>query len=155
MGSIQRLYNWMGSQVESRYADLMLGLLFYLEAIFFLPTDPMLIIFCIERPKKAFRYATIATVCSVLGGITGYYLGLLLWNTLGQDIVNNTYINYLISPEMFSYLGQQYEEYESWAILIASFSPIPYKAATITAGFFKLPFLPFIIFSIIGRVTRF
>jgi len=155
VGSLQRLYNWMGSQVESRYADCILAILFYLEAIFFLPTDPMLIIFCIEKPKKAFRYATIATVSSVLGGITGYFLGLMLWNTWGQDIIHNGYVNYIISADMFTYLGKQYELYESWAILIAGFSPIPYKAATLSAGFFKLPLLPFIVFSFIGRGTRF
>ncbi len=155
MGTIQHLYNWMGAQVYSRHADSILGVLFYLEAIFFLPTDPMLIIFCIEQPKKAFKYATIATISSVLGGVTGYYLGLGLWHLAGESIIHNAYVNYLVSAEMFAYLAQQYEVYESWAILIAAFTPIPYKAATLTAGFFKLPLIPFIIFSIVGRGARF
>ena len=152
---IRRLYDWMGSCVHSPYADLILGFLFYLEAIFFLPTDPLLILYCIERRDRALTYATICTVFSVLGGITGYFLGVWLWNTFGEQIIHNQFINYVLTPQTFAYLSEQYKLYEWQAILIAGFTPIPYKAATLTAGFCKLSFIPFVLCSIIARGARF
>lgn len=145
----------MGTQVYSPHANLFLGVLFYLEAIFFLPTDPVLVLYCIERQNKAYRYAAIATFASVLGGVTGYFIGLFLWNHFGQAIIHNSIINYIVSPSTFTYLSEQYQHYDWIAILIAGFTPIPYKAATLTAGFFKLAFIPFVFCSIIARGARF
>ena len=152
---IKQFYHWMASCVYSPYAESILGFLFFLEAIFFLPTDPMLIMYCINRQEKAFRYATIATIFSVLGGVTSYFIGLILWNTVGEQIIHNRIINYVLSPATFTHLTQQYRQYEWWAILVAGFTPIPYKAATLTAGFCKLSLIPFILCSIIARGARF
>lgn len=151
----KQLYEWMGTRVYSPHANLFLGVLFYLEAIFFLPTDPMLVLYCIERQNKAYRFAAIATCASVLGGITGYFMGLFLWNHFGQTIIHNSFINYIVSPSTFTYLSEQYKHYDWLAILIAGFTPIPYKAATLTAGFCKLSFIPFVLCSIIARGARF
>lgn len=145
----------MGKQVHSPHADLILGVLFYLEAIFFLPTDPMLILYCIERREKSFRYATIATIASVLGGLTSYALGYCLWYFAGETIITNSFVNRFIAPDMFLYLCEQYRLYDHWAILVAGFTPIPYKAATFTAGFCSLSLLPFTIYSAIARGARF
>ena len=145
----------MGSRVYSPYADFILGFLFFLEAIFFLPTDPMLILYCLNRQKKALYYATIATVASVLGGITAYFIGATLWDIAGEQILQNRLVNYVVTPSTFSYLTEQYRQYEWWAILAAGFTPIPYKAATLTAGFCKLSFIPFVICSVIARGARF
>ena len=152
---IRKLYDWMGTRVHSKHADLILGVLFYLEAIFFLPTDPMLIIYCIERRDKAYRYATIATLSSVLGGFTGYYIGYWLWIHAGQQIIHNPFVAYVMSPETFTRLCVLYKKYEAVAILAAAFTPIPYKAATLTAGFCNLALMPFLIASLIGRGARF
>lgn len=152
---IKKLYDWMGSRVYSPYADFILGFLFFLEAIFFLPTDPMLILYCLNRQKKALYYATIATVASVLGGITAYFIGATLWDIAGEEILQNRLVNYVVTPSTFSYLTEQYRQYEWWAILAAGFTPIPYKAATLTAGFCKLSFIPFVICSVIARGARF
>lgn len=153
--AMRRLYDWMGSSVYSPYAEPILAFMFYLEAIFFVPTDPMLLVYCIERQDKAFRYATIATVSSVLGGLTGYAIGYVLWQTAGNAIIHSPMVNYVLSPENFTYLCGLYKQYEAWAILAAAFTPIPYKAATLTAGFCSLSLTPFIISSFIGRGARF
>ena len=155
MSSVRKIYDWMGSQVYSRYADITLGILFYLEAIFFIPTDPMLIMYCIERRDKAYYYATIATITSVLGGLTGYFIGYWFWHTMGQQIIHHPMVNYIMTPDTFSYLCNLYKQYEALAILAAAFTPIPYKAATLTAGFCNLSLMPFIIASLIGRGARF
>jgi len=155
MSGVKRVYDWMGNRVYSRYGDVILGALFFLEAIFFIPTDPMLIMYCIERRNKAYYYATIATVCSVLGGLTGYYIGYTLWQTMGQQIIHHPMVSYIMTPQTFTRLCGLYKKYEAMAILAAAFTPIPYKAATLTAGFCNLAIMPFIIASIIGRGARF
>lgn len=155
LGSIRRVYDWMGKQVHSKYATPMLALLFYLEAIIFIPTDPMLIVYCIERRNKAHFYAAVATLASVLGGVTGYCIGFMLWHLIGPQIINSTLVGYIMTPQTFTYLCTLYKQYEGWAILMAAFTPIPYKAATLSAGFCNLALGPFIIASLIGRGARF
>lgn len=155
MSSIRKVYDWMGKQVYSSYATPMLAILFYLEAIFFIPTDPMLIIYCIERRDKAYWYATIATIFSVLGGLTGYTIGYLLWQHFGPQIIHSSIVTYIMPTQMFYNIKELYHKYQAWAILAAAFTPIPYKAATLSAGFCQLSLLPFIIASLVGRGARF
>ncbi len=152
---IKKFYDWMASCVYSPYADITLGFLFFLEAIFFLPTDPMLIMYCINRREKAFRYATIATISSVLGGITSYFIGAMLWDVAGEQIIHNKIVNYVLSPATFTHLSQQFRQHGWLAILVAGFTPVPYKAATLTAGFCKISLIPFILCSIVARGARF
>jgi len=152
---IKKLYDWLGSKVHSKYADIFLCFLFYFEAIFLIPVDPILILFCLEKRNKAFIYATMATVFSILGGITAYFLGSFLWDTAGHQILNFKIVTYILPKETFFYLRSLYHKYATWAILIAGFTPIPYKAATFSAGFCKLPITGFIMFSLISRGTRF
>ncbi len=145
----------MGASIHSPYADYILGFLFYLEAIFFLPTDPILILFCLERRDRAITYATISLIGSVLGGITSYVIGAFLWNTFGESIIHNNIINYVLTPKMFYHLAAQYQKYDWLAVGIAGFTPVPYKAATLAAGFCKLSFWPFVLSSIVSRGARF
>lgn len=150
------LYSWMGSRVYTPYATPILAVLFYLEAmVFIIPTDPMLIVYCIERQSRAFWYATVAMVSSVLGGVTGYIIGYLLWHYAGQAIIHNAWLNMIIKPDDFYYLCNLYQKHEYIAILIAGFTPIPYKAATFTAGFCHLSLMPFILCSLLARGARF
>lgn len=150
MKLIRQLYDWMGTHVHKPYATPFLAAAFFVEAIFFLPTDPLLILYCVERRKQALWYAAVATVASVLGGITAYYIGYALWESIGSTLVH-----WCLSPEQFASLTLRYAEKEAWAVLIAGFSPLPYKAVTLTAGFCRLPLAPFIICSIIARGARF
>lgn len=152
---LKKLYDYLAQKVHSPYATPILGLLFFIEALFFIPVDPILIMYCIEKRNKAFLYAAVATVCSVLGGMTGYALGWWLWEYAGEQILNAPYVSYVIPKPTFYYLCQQYQTYEAAAIMIAGFSPIPYKAATLSAGFCKLSFMPFVFYSLISRGGRF
>ena len=152
---LKKIYDWMGTKVHSPRATFFLGFLFFIEAIFFIPVDPLLVLYCLEKREKSFWYATIATVASVAGGATAYILGFFLWHTVGPQIIHSNAVNYIVSAETFLYLCQQYKQYAHWAVLILGFSPLPYKAATLSAGFCKIPFLPFIFFSFIARGARF
>ncbi len=148
-------YLWMGRKVHSPHANWVLGILFYFEALFFLPTDPMLVVYCLERRDQAYRYALIATIGSVLGGITGYFLGLLLWKSAGEIIIHSAPLTWFVKPATFKHVCSMYRENEIWALIIASIPPIPYKIATLAAGFCQLSLVPFIIISFIARGARF
>ena len=152
---LKKIYDWLGSKVHSKYADYILCTLFYLEALFLIPVDPILVLYCIENRKKSLTYAAMATVFSVIGGISGYLLGSWLWDIAGPQILNFRLVSYLLPLATFEQLRSQYHQYSHWAILISGFTPLPYKAATLSAGFCKLPLLPFIICSLISRGVRF
>lgn len=147
---LKALYDRLGKTVHSPYATPILGFLFFLEAIFFVPVDPLLILYCIENRSRCLFYATIATIASVLGGIVGYYIGFAIWETVGLRLVG-----LLFTPSQFNYALEQFRLYESWAVIIAGFTPVPYKAVTLAAGFCKLPLIPFILCSVLARGARF
>ncbi|MBX9830978.1 VTT domain-containing protein [Candidatus Babeliales bacterium] len=148
---IKRIYDWMGSKVEHPHANWWLFGLFFIESsFFFIPVDPLLILFCVHNRKRSFFYASVATVASVLGGMFGYLIGSTLWDSIGFKLVS-----WIISEATFNHVVAQYSLYESWAVFIAGFTPIPYKAVTISAGFCKLPFMPFVGYSILARGARF
>lgn len=151
MRIIRQAYDWMGTKVESRFAIVWLAGFFFAEAFcFVIPVDPLLILFCIENQAKSFYYATIATISSVIGGIFGYMIGYLLWDSLGIKLVT-----FVISAEVFEAAKLKYQLYQNWAVLIAGFSPLPYKAVTLSAGFCKFSLSSFIFFSFIARGARF
>lgn len=151
MKFIRNVYDWMGKKAHSKHGLFWLFILFFIEAsVFIIPVDPLLILFCVEHRKKSFFFASLATAASVLGGLFGYVIGFLLWDAIGAKIVS-----LLISQETFQVAVHRYTIYQAWAVLIGAFTPVPYKAITISAGFCKLPLMPFIIYSIIGRGLRF
>jgi membrane protein YqaA with SNARE-associated domain len=147
---LKALYDKLGRQVHSPYATPLLGVLFFIEAIFFVPVDPLLMLYCIENRSRALWYAAVATFASVLGGVAGYYIGFAIWETVGIRLVG-----LFFSTQQFNYAIEQFRHYEIWAVLIAGFTPLPYKAVTLAAGFCKLPLIPFIICSAIARGARF
>ncbi len=140
----------MGEKTLSPRANLWLASMFFIEAFFFVPVDPLLILFCIQNKNKSLYYATIATISSVLGGAFGYFIGAILWSSVGAKLVS-----LFVSQNSFDQAVKIYKLYQNWAVLIAGFTPIPYKAITLSAGFCNLPIIPFIVFSIIGRGARF
>lgn len=151
MKVIRYVYDWMGTKVQSPLAIWWLAGLFFIESsFFFIPVDPLLILFCIEDNRRSFYYAAIASIASVFGGMFGYFIGFAMWNTVGIKLVE-----WIISQATFDALVAKYTMYESWAVFIAGFTPIPYKAVTISAGFCKLPFVSFVVYSFLARSARF
>lgn len=150
MKFIKNIYDWMGSKTKSSYATSWLSALFFIEAVFFIPVDPLLILFCIENRKKSLLYATIATFSSVLGGVFGYIIGFFLFNSIGIKLVT-----WIISEATFNNAVGYYKAYQNWAVFIAGFTPLPYKAITLSAGFCNLPVVPFVLCSLLSRGARF
>ncbi len=140
----------MGNKVKSPYALSWLFALFFIEAIFFIPVDPLLVLYCVHQQKRSLLFAGVATIASVMGGVGGYLLGAFAWNAVGAKLVT-----WLISAESFEAAVAKYHLYKNYAVLIAGFTPLPYKAITLSAGFCKLPLIPFIMCSLIARGTRF
>lgn len=120
------------------------------ESIFFpLPTALMLIPMVVSKPNKAVRLATIATVTSVLGGILGYLLGYVAITAIEPWIqAVGWWDKYEIAHNWFA-------EYGVWAVVIAGFSPIPFKLFTVSAGALSMAIFPFILASLIGRSAHF
>ena len=110
----------------------------------------MLAPMALAEQSKAWRYAFIATVMSVLGAIFGYLLGAVFFDAIGQQI-----IDILHWQDKFDLVKKGFSDYGVWIILIASFTPFPYKIVTISSGIFGVAILPFILLSIVGRGARF
>lgn len=147
---MQRLYGFISQTSRSSYSSAVLAFLFFIEAIFLFPVDPLLIVFCAENRDRALWYGTIATISSVVGGVTAYYLGMVLWDSVGISLIKN-----FSSMTTFEIACSKYQLYEHWAVLIAGFTPFPYKVVTISAGFCRLPISTFIICSLVSRGARF
>jgi len=127
-----------------------LSTLSFTESIFFpVPTDVMLAPMCLANRHRALWFAFIATAFSVLGGVFGYLLGLLAFEMI-EPLIRD--FGYWAS---FEKAQAWFAEWGIWVVLIAGFSPIPYKVFTIAAGVVGMAFLPFLLMSIIGRGARF
>lgn len=150
-GLLRRLYNWVLSWAHKKYSSAALFVLAFSESSFFpIPPDVLQIALSVSKPKKSFFYALIASLGSVLGGILGYFIGLLLFDTIGSFIINS-----LGYQAQFNSVGDLYKSYAFLAILVSAFTPIPYKVFTIAAGFWQVGLLPLIAASAIGRSARF
>ena len=103
---------------------------------------------CLANRKKSFHFAALTTIASVIGGLLGYLIGSFAFNLIEPFIMSHYSNAYQITLEWF-------EEYGFWAILIAGFTPIPYKVFTIAAGVAHMAVIPFIVGSVIGRGARF
>lgn len=134
-----------------RQASTYLAILSYLESFIlpFPPPDVMLAPMSVARPDRAMRFATITLVASVVGGMTGYIIGAFLFDQAQPLIIEWGY------QERFNTVMHWFEIWGFWAVLIAGFSPVPYKIFTISAGVLSLAILPFLVASVIGRGVRF
>jgi membrane protein YqaA with SNARE-associated domain len=141
-----RVLDWSRHEYAERY----LGALSFAESSFFpIPVDVMLAPMCIAKREKAWRYAIIATVFSVLGGLAGYAIGIGIFDLIEPWLADSHYWGaYQTSREWF-------DSYGVWAIFVAGFSPIPYKVFTIAAGVAALSLPGFFLASVVGRGARF
>lgn len=139
------------SLAAGRQAPYALAGISFTESSFFpVPPDVMLIPMVVAKPKNAWLYAAIATVFSVLGGIFGYFIGAVLFETVAKPVID------------FYHYGEAFENLQVWfasggllLVFIAGFTPIPYKLFTIAAGVVGLSFPIFVLGSIISRGARF
>jgi len=148
---LRRLYDWCIAAAHKPYATWMLGFVSFIESSFFpIPPDAMLIPMSLARPERAYFYATVCTLTSVAGGILGYAIGSLLYDSVGQWLI--ALYGYGDKVDAFR---EAYNQYGAWIILLKGLTPIPYKIVTITSGFAGYNLLAFIGLSVIARGMRF
>ncbi|MBK7404852.1 MAG: DedA family protein [Phycisphaerales bacterium] len=149
----RRLYDWVLSLAHHKHATTSLFALSFAESSFFpVPPDVLQIALTLERRDRAWWFAFVSTVGSVLGGLAGYAIGALLWQAVGgfffEHVPGFTHAH-------FDYVQQQYAAHAFLAIVTAAFTPIPYKVFTITAGVFGVPLWALVLGSLLGRAGRF
>ena len=148
---LRRLYDWTLAKAAHPHAEWWLALFAFVEASFFpIPPHPLLGLMCLAEPGKAIRFAAIATISSVAGGLLGYAIGWGLYDTVGQQLIDA-----LGMHDSFPVAACYLREYGAEIIMIKGATPIPFKLLTITAGFIGMGLVPFILASIVSRSISF
>jgi membrane protein YqaA with SNARE-associated domain len=151
MKLLRSLYDWTMDKAAYPAAVWWLAFFCFIEASFFpIPPHPLLGLMCLAEPKKAIRFAAIATLSSVAGALLGYAIGWGLYDTIGVQL-----LGLLGLSESFPVAACYLREYDVEAILIAGATPVPFKLLTITAGFIEMALVPFILASLVARAMIF
>jgi membrane protein YqaA with SNARE-associated domain len=148
---LRRLYDWCIAAADKPYATWLMGAVSFVESSFFpVPPDVMLIPMSLARPDKAWFYATVCTVTSVAGGVLGYLIGAVLYDSVGAWLIH--LYGYGNKVEAFR---EAYAQWGAWIIQIKGVTPIPYKIVTIASGFAGYNFFMFVLLSFVARGMRF
>jgi membrane protein YqaA with SNARE-associated domain len=145
------MYDWCVAAAGRPYATWLMGFISFIESSFFpIPPDTMLIPMSLARPDRAWFYAHVCTVTSVAGGVLGYFIGAVLYDSVGSWLI--ALYGYGNRVEAFR---EAYAAWGTWIILIKGVTPIPYKIVTITSGFAGYSFTMFVLLSFVARGMRF
>ncbi len=148
---LRSLYQWCVRAAAKPRAAWVLAAVSFAESSFFpVPPDAMLIPMALAQPKRAWYFATVCTVASVLGGLLGYFIGAGLYESVGHWLIQ--LYGYGDKVEAFR---EAYSRFGTWIILIKGLTPIPYKIITITSGFAGFNLALFVLCSIVARGMRF
>lgn len=148
---LRGLYDWTMRMAAHERAPLALFSIAFIESSFFpIPPHAMLVPMILADRTKAWRFATITTVASVLGGVAGYCIGYFLYESVGRRLLE--FYGY---AEKFATFAGWYNEYGAWIVYIGGVTPFPYKVITIASGVTQLDFIVFTVASILARATVF
>jgi membrane protein YqaA with SNARE-associated domain len=148
---LRQIYDWCVRAADKPYALWVLAAVSFAESSFFpVPPDIMLLPMSLAQPKRAWVYASVCTAASVLGGVLGYAIGALLYDSVGHWLITL----YGLGDKVETF-RTSYAEWGAVIILLKGLTPIPYKLVTITSGFAGYNIWLFILFSVITRGGRF
>lgn len=148
---LKRIYDWCIDAAHKPYALWIMGVVAFAESSFFpVPPDVMLIPMSLARPQRAWVYAAVCTVTSVVGGLLGYAIGALLFDSVGHWLIQV----YGLGDKVDAFRAS-YAQWGAVIILLKGLTPIPYKLVTITSGFAGYNLVLFILCSIVARGGRF
>ena len=151
MRFIRSLYNWTMELANNPRAIWLLGFVSFIEAIFFpIPPDVLLIPMILANIKRAWLYAFVTTVTSVLGGLVGYAVGLLAYAQIAEPLLIS-----LGKQSAMNLFSNSINENGFLIVLTAGISPIPFKVVSIMSGFTQMPIYVFLASAVLGRATRF
>lgn len=150
MRVFSRLYERVMRWAAHRHAPFYLAGLSFAESSFFpVPPDVMLAPMALANPRRAWFFAALTTLASVAGGLAGYFIGMYAFEFVQPLLHDYGYW------DAFLRVKGWFGEWGFWAVLIAGFTPVPYKVFTIAAGVMDMSLLPFMLGSMIGRGGRF
>jgi membrane protein YqaA with SNARE-associated domain len=148
---LRSLYDWCIGAAGKPYAAWILAAVSFVESSFFpVPPDIMLIPMALARPDRAWRYAILCTLGSVAGGMLGYFIGAVLYDSVGLWL-----IRLYGAGDKVEAFREAYAHYGALIILLKGFTPIPYKIVTIASGFAGYNFGLFVLLSLLTRGARF
>ncbi len=148
---LRRLYDWTMTLARHRQADRWLAIVSFIESSCFpIPPDVMLIPMVLADLARAWRIAFICTIASVLGGLAGYAIGALLFETVGKPLL--AFYGY---GDQFQHFTTRYNEWGAWIVAFAALTPFPFKVITIASGVAGLDLVVFTVASVLARGARF
>lgn len=148
---IRKLYDWTMGLARHPHALWALALVSFMESsVFPIPPDVLMIPMIIARRERAFLIAGVATAASVLGALLGYAIGALVFETVGQPV-----LDFYGKGEDMAAFNAKFNDWGAWAVLIAGVTPFPFKVITIMSGWTGLSLPVFIASSIVARALRF
>ena len=148
---LQGLYNWTMRLADHPRALWALALVSFAESSFFpIPPDVLMIPMILARPSRAWLIALVALVSSVLGGLLGYAIGALAFDTIGQPILAA-----LGKADAMAEFNARFNDIGFWAVLGAGVTPFPFKVITIMSGWTAMPLGTFLATAILARGIRF
>ena len=151
MRFLRFLYNWTLELANNPRAIWLLGFVSFIEAIFFpIPPDILLIPMILANIQKAWFYAFVATITSVMGGLVGYAVGFLAYSEIAEPLLIS-----LGKQSAMILFSNSINENGFLIVLTAGISPIPFKVVSIISGFTQMPLLVFLVSAMLGRATRF
>ena len=151
MALFEPIYSKILQWAKHPHAEKYLAGVSFAESSFFpIPVDIMLAPMVLAEKSKAWRLAAITTIMSVLGGLLGYVIGAFFFDAYGAQI-----LGYFHAHETFDSIQAAYLEHGMLIVLLASFTPLPYKVCTIFSGVVGVAILPFLAMSLLGRGARF
>ncbi|MDA9672877.1 DedA family protein [Paracoccaceae bacterium] len=151
MRFLRFLYNWTLELANNPRAIWLLGFVSFIEAIFFpIPPDILLIPMILANIQKAWFYAFVATITSVMGGLVGYAVGFLAYSEIAEPLLIS-----LGKQSAMILFSNSINENGFLIVLTAGISPIPFKVVSIMSGFTQMPLLVFLVSAMLGRAIRF
>ena len=151
MRFLHLLYDWTMQLANNPRAIWLLGFVSFIEAIFFpIPPDVLLIPMILANIKRAWLYAFVTTITSVIGGLVGYAIGYLAYEQIAEPLLLS--LGKQAAMNLFSI---SINENGFLIVLTAGISPIPFKVVSVMSGFTQMPVFVFLLSALLGRATRF
>lgn len=148
---LRRLYDQTMRLADHPHALWFLAFIAFIESsVFPIPPDVLMIPMILARPSRAWLIASVALVASVLGGMLGYAIGALAYESIGQPILAA-----MGKADAMAEFNTKFNDFGFWAVLTAGVTPFPYKVITIMSGWTGMPLGTFIATSILARALRF
>jgi len=150
---LRRLYDWTMSLASKKSAEVWLAVIAFVESsIFLVPADVLFLPMALAKPERSYRYAIVATIASVLGGIAGWALGYYAYETVARPV-----LEFYGKLDQFEQM-KSYVTYETILLLLVTSGLAhlpPIKIVTILSGVIHVSLPLFIVSAIIARGARF